>query len=193
MIRNKTSRMITDEKENYFSTLGRKLSNPTVGLKTYWTTLNRIINKKEMTNIPPLLENGIFVTNFQRKADIFSDFFVRQCSLNLNDSVLPNPFPRCDNHLENINIDADKVLKIIRSLDCDKAHGCKICDSEIVKPLCLIYEKSMMTGTIPDNWKKANVLPVHKKESRQIKKNYRPISLLPICRKTFEKVIFDAI
>ena len=74
MIRNETSRMITDAKENYFSTLGRKLSDPTIGLKTYWRTLNRIINKKETTNIPQLLENGIFVTNFQKKYDIFNDF-----------------------------------------------------------------------------------------------------------------------
>ena len=201
MIRNETSRMITDSKEKYFSILGRKLSNPALGLKTYWTTLNGIINKKETTNIPPLLENGIFVTSFQKKADIFNDFFVQQYSLNLNDSVLLNPFPRCNHHLENISIDADKVLKIIRSLDCNRAHGwdnlsmsmVKICDSGINKPLCLIYEKSMMTGVFPDIWKKANVLPVHKKESRQIKKNYRPTSLLPICGKIFEKVILDAI
>ena len=33
MIRNKTSRMITDAKKNCFSTLGRKLSDPTIGLK----------------------------------------------------------------------------------------------------------------------------------------------------------------
>ena len=145
IIRSGTSRMITYAKESYFSTLARKLSNPGLGLKTYWTTLNRIINKKETTNIPPLLENGIFVTNFQKKADIF----VQQCSWHLNDSVLPNPFPRCNHHLENINLAADKVLKIIRSLDCNKDHGwdklsismVKMCDSGIVKPLCLIYEK----------------------------------------------------
>ena len=53
--------------------------------------------------------------------------------------------------------------------------------------------KSVMTGTFLDNWKIANVLPVHKKESRKIKENYRPISLPPICGKIFEKVIFDAI
>ena len=45
----------------------------------------------------------------------------------------------------------------------------KICDSGIVKPLYLIYEKSIMTGTFPDVWKKANFLPVHKKEKRQKK------------------------
>ena len=113
MIRNETSRMITDAKEKYFLTLGQKLSNPALGLKTYWTTLNRIINKKEMANIPPLQENGIFVANFQKKADIFNNFFVQQCSLNLNDSMLLNPFPRCNHHLENISADADKVLETI--------------------------------------------------------------------------------
>ena len=51
----------------------------------------------------------------------------------------------------------------------------------------------MITGTFPDIWKNVNVLPVYKKESRQIKKNYRPISLLPICEKIFEKVIFNVI
>ena len=82
---------------------------------------------------------------------------------------------RCDNLLETIEIDADKVLKIIRSLDCNEAQGwgnmsvsmVKICDSSIVRPLCLMYETYMHTG---ENWnrKKANVLPIQ--ESRQLKK-----------------------
>ena len=93
----------------------------------------------------------------------------------MNDSVLPRSYiTRCNNLLETIEIHADKVLKIIRSLDCKKAHGwddmsvsmVKICDSSIVRPLCLIYETCMHTGLFPDNWKKANVLPIHKKESR---------------------------
>ena len=92
-------------------------------------------------------------------------------------------------------------MKIVRSLDPNKAHGwdslsismIKICDAEIVIPLCLIYEKCLATGKFPEIWKKANVLPVHKKESRQVKNTYRPISLLPICGQIFEKLIFDCI
>ena len=101
--------------------------------------------------------------------------------------------------METIDINGDNVLKIIRSLDCNKAHGwddlsvsmLKICDYSIVRPLGLIYKECLGTGNFPMSWKKANVLPVHKKESRQLKKNYRPVSLLPICGKIFEKLIFD--
>ena len=69
----------------------------------------------------------------------------------------------------------------------------KICDAEVVKPLCLIFNQCLETGVLPEMWKWGNVLPTHKKESRQLKKNYRPISLLPICGKIFKKIIFDSI
>ena len=45
----------------------------------------------------------------------------------------------------------------------------------------------------PPCGKNQTILPIHKKESRQLKKNYRPISMLPICGKLFEKLIFDEI
>ena len=40
---------------------------------------------------------------------------------------------------------------------------------------------------------KANVIRVHKKGNKQLVSNYRPVSLLPICSKVFEKLIFDCI
>ena len=141
------------------------------------------------------------MTNFQTKADIFNEFFVQQCSLNINDSTLPNPISRCSVYSKAIEIDPKRLLKIIRALDCNKAHGwdnlsismIKICDAELVKPLCLIFNQCLETGVFPEVWKWGNVLPTHKKDSRQLKKNYRPISLLPICGKIFEKIIFDSI
>ena len=48
-----------------------------------------------------------------------------------------------------------------------------------------------MTGTFPNDWKKGIVVPVFKKGDKQILKNYRPISLLPVCGKIFEKLIFN--
>ena len=95
----------------------------------------------------------------------------------------------------------EKKLSIIRSLDPQKAHGwdaisinmIKLCDIEIVRPLYLIYTECLETGRFLSSWKKANVLPIYRKEDRQLKKNYRPISLLTICGKIFEKLMFDAI
>ena len=141
------------------------------------------------------------MTNFQTKANIFNYHFVEQCSLINNDSVLPNFVSRCHSSLSNVKITGEKILKIIRSSDPKKAHGwddisinmIKLCDVATVNPLYLIYQKCLDTGRFPVSWKKGNVLPIHKKENRQLKKNYRPISLLPICGKIFEKLIFDAI
>ena len=198
-VRNETSRLITKAKENYFSTMGRKLSDPAQGIKAYWAILNRLINKKKTLNIPPLLENGIFVTNVQTKADILNEHFVQQCSTIVNSSTLLNYQPTCSALLQSLDIDREKVTKLIRALDTTKAHGCddisismiKICDTSIVEPLCLIFGKCLETGIYPTIWKKANIIPVHKKDSRQSKKNYRPFSLLPIFGKIFEKIIFD--
>ena len=68
----------------------------------------------------------------------------------------------------------------------------KLCGNEISKPLKIIFDCSMSEGKFPTLWKLANVQPVHKKSSRQLKCNYRPISLLPIFSKIFEKIIFDS-
>ena len=64
---------------------------------------------------------------------------------------------------------------------------------EVSYPLKLIFEACLSRGKYPTLWKKANVQPVHKKSSRQDKTNYRPISLLPICSKIFEKILFNSI
>ena len=43
-------------------------------------------------------------------------------------------------------------------------------------------------GIFPEDWKKGNVVPVHKKETKKLIKTYRPISLLLIFSKTFERL-----
>ena len=49
----------------------------------------------------------------------------------------------------------------------------------------------MKQEKFPTEWKKANIVPVHKKEDKQILKNCQPVSLLPICGKTFERLIYN--
>ena len=96
-------------------------------------------------------------------------------------------------NINNIVITEKEILSILRSLNHNKAHGwdgisirmIKICDESILSPLKIIFDTALKSGIYPENWKKANIIPVHKKESKNILKNYRPISLHTCLWKTF--------
>ena len=68
----------------------------------------------------------------------------------------------------------------------------KICDTSICRPLKLIFQSCLEIGKFPIEWKKANVVPVHMKGEKQVLKNYRPISLLPIAGKIFERLLYGS-
>ena len=67
----------------------------------------------------------------------------------------------------------------------------QLCPLQVAIPLQIIFQKCISSGTFPNFGKYANIQPIHNKGNRQIKNNYRPISLLPICGKIIEKIIFD--
>ena len=70
--------------------------------------------------------------------------------------------------------------KIIRNLDPNKAHRHDmisvrmiiICDTSICRRLKLIFQACLESEKFPNEWKKANVVQVHKKCDKQILKNY---------------------
>ena len=65
-----------------------------------------------------------------------------------------------------------------------------LCDNSVILPLGIIFTNIPTTAVYPNMWKLANVTPIFKKGDKQLTKNYRPISLLPIFGKMFEKIIF---
>ena len=95
----------------------------------------------------------------------------------------------------------DSILKIIQNLNPAKAHEwdgisikmIKMCEQSIITPLIIIFKKAILTGIYPVSWKKGNIVPVHKKANINLVNNYRPISLLPICSKIFEKLIYNSL
>ena len=67
----------------------------------------------------------------------------------------------------------------------------KICDDSICKSLKLIFQSFLESGRFPSEWKKANVVPIHKKGDKQILKYYRPVSLLSITGEILERLLYD--
>ena len=67
----------------------------------------------------------------------------------------------------------------------------KICGPSIYKPLEIIFNQCLETGVFLSEWKKGNIVSIHKKGDKQILKNYCPVSLLPICGKILERLMFN--
>ena len=55
----------------------------------------------------------------------------------------------------------------------------------------MIFTSCLETRFFSIYWKKANIVPTHKKEIKQLLENYRPVSLLSICDKIIERVIYN--
>ena len=155
---------------------------------------------KKIPCIPPQFENNEYITDFKKKAGLFNSLFANQCSLTNSNSQLPRTLScKTNERLYSIKITDDDILKIIAKFDPNKAHGhdkmsismIKICSTSICKPLRLIFNHCIDSGIYPCEWKKANVVRIHKKGDKQTLKNYRPVSLLPICCKIFERLIYN--
>ena len=69
----------------------------------------------------------------------------------------------------------------------------RICDDAVIKPLSNIYKNCIEINSYPDTWKKSNIVLVHKKGDKQNVNSYKPVSLLPILGKIFEKILFNSI
>ena len=73
------------------------------------------------------------------------------------------------------------------------ASNCTPLNKYVTNQLSIIYQNCFNTSTFPYLWKKSNIVPVHKKGDKQIVNNYRPVSLLPVCRKILERLVFNLI
>ena len=113
-----------ESKEKYYTKLSSRLADPLTSPKTYWSILKTFLNNKKIPCIPPLFHENKFVTDFKEKAELFNHFFVNQCSLLSNNSVLPTNLLQLTNkYLYLIHFLSSDIAKIISHLDPNKAHG----------------------------------------------------------------------
>ena len=195
------TKQILKAKKNYILKMTKTLADSKTSPKTYWTILNRLLYNRKLPTIPCLLDDGKLVSDFCKKPNIFNNFFVSVCTPIDNTSCLPSFSYRTGSRIKSFHVTENDILAIIKTLDLYKTHGCdnisvkiiEICSESFTLPLKIIFEHSLKKGKFPEIWKKSNVVLVHKREDRMLVKNYRPISLLPIFRKMFERVIYNSL
>ena len=64
---------------------------------------------------------------------------------------------------------------------------------EVAYPLALVMKKTLEDGSMPEDWRTANVTPIIKKGAKNNPGNYRPVSLTSVCCKMLESIIKDDI
>ena len=98
-----------------------------------------------------------------------------------------------------IDLSDSRIKPLLDNLDINKAQGpdavsgavLKNCSKTLAYPLSILFDLSYNTGYIPQEWKLANVVPVHKKDDKNKVTNYRPISLTSLVMKVFERILYD--
>jgi len=63
------------------------------------------------------------------------------------------------------------------------------CATVLAEPLSMIFQQSFETGTLPADWKTANIVPIFKKRDRTDRANYCPVSLTSVLCKIMESII----
>jgi len=77
------------------------------------------------------------------------------------------------------------------SLDKISARLLRDCADLIISPLCAIFNQSITSGVLPDEWKLSKVIPLFKQGERSDLNNYCPILIIPVVAKVFERITYD--
>ena len=109
--------------------------------------------------------------------------------------------PESENNFSFCEIETGFVTKQLNNLNLTKATGIdgisarllKIASPVISESLCRLFNRSLAEADIPEEWKQAKVTPIHKEGDLDNINNYRPISVIPIVMKVFEKAIHEQV
>ncbi|MCP4473118.1 MAG: hypothetical protein GY821_00795 [Gammaproteobacteria bacterium] len=166
--------------------------------KQFWNFVNSKLSVKDY-NLPPLkTSDGDFVVNDVSKTQLFNEYF---SSVFTVDNGTPLNFGQiCPRLLDRVDFSPLVVFQALSRLKGKKSLGPEGIPSLFFKklaaplafPLSIIMQHSLVTGSLPDPWKTAIVIPIFKKGIRSDFRNYRPISLTSPASKATEGIIKTA-
>ena len=203
--RNNVNKMIRDAKFNYHRNMFEKSKNDS---KQIWKNINSIIRKSnDKSNIiSKITVDDTSITNIEDICNSLNEYYVNVGPA-LAKTIKPQKKKRFK--LPEVNImeslfltptTEEEVMEIIKRLKPKSSCGHDNISSKLIKqlgisilkPLAYIMNLSFSTGSIPDLMKKAKVIPIYKNSGgRDIMKNYRPVSLLPVFSKILERLVYN--
>ena len=162
--------------------------------KPFWQYIKS--RRQDNIGIAPLKENSTLYSDSVSKARILIKQF--QSVFTPDDG---SPLPQMDKldcrPIEDITVTIPGVTKLLKNINPSKACGpdalpnsvLKNCAETLAPAVADIFQLSLKSGTLPDDWKRANVSCVFKKGDKHLASNYRPVSLTSVCCKLLEHIV----
>ena len=176
--------MTSKNKKGFYSYVKKKLKSPTI--------------------LPPMKdENSNTHIHPEEKANLLNNYFSKVFIKGDNQTLPPHPI-RDTKTIEDMPffqitpkmvIDAISSMKnsVSKTPDNIPSYFLKKTSKSLAKPLAILYNISIREGKIPQIWKRAIVIPVHKKGMKNNPQNYRPISLTSVVCRVLERIIHKQI
>ena len=193
-------------KNNFYC---KKFSSVHGDLKKTWAIINELRGNVKQNIKASFLINGKLVVDRREISNEFNNFFAsvarklntKTCSSALNGSAQNNNYldylkNRVHRSIFLAPTSPSELEEIVSNLENDKSSDISIfvlkkCFRLISGNLSGFLNKFMVTGRFPDILKIGKITPIFKKGNSQMLDNYRPISIIPIFAKIFEKVIYS--
>ena len=170
--------------------------------KSFWSHTRRHLKTK--SGIAPLLENQMDHSSMkfddQSKVEIlskqYSSVFTKEDMNNI-----PTIEDRSNKLIKDLVITVEMVTKALHEINPNKSCGPDLIHprllielaDQIAEPITVLFNKTVQSGILPTDWKRAFISPIYKKGSRHLAENYRPISLTSIISKIIEKLVRDRV
>ena len=167
--------------------------------KRFWSFIKS--KKQDNSGVAPLRgQDGLIYSDSKNKSEIlnnqFKSAYTQEDKSNLPD-LRESTFPS----MPQINISEKGVHKLLTDLKIHKAAGPDSIPPRLLKELAdvispalaRIFQTSLDAGSVPKDWRTANIVPIFKKGDKSKAANYRPVSLTAICCKKLEHIIYSNI
>jgi Endonuclease-reverse transcriptase/Reverse transcriptase (RNA-dependent DNA polymerase) len=154
-------------------------------------------NTKVKQGVGPLKDgSGNTVTENEKMADLLNETFAKAFT---RENLTSVPEPETHHQGENLQ----NVREVKEKIKKQKKHSAagpngigpgllQELSEEVAPILASIYNKSMATGQVPNDWREANVTPIFKKGAKTAPENYRP-TLTSVCCKMLESIVKDRV
>ena len=176
-------------------------------MKKSWNVMKSIINRNKVHIYQTKFKhNGGEILDGNDISNIFNDFFI-----NIG-PTLANAIPHTSKSPLNYSrgsvsetiflspVTENEIGKLLLSLkntasgyDDINSMSLKLCSQYVTQPLTHICNLSLTYGVFPDQMKIANVIPLYKSDDPMFFSHYRPVSLLSVLSKVFEKIMYERI